>query len=160
MATLTAVRKGLVDVLSKIPRLTVERSLVEITTVGDGGSLIVGGPTADYVGAQGRGNMTWNIPVYVLASTADYAAATQTLDELVAPFGDRSVIEYVWNYGRAEVEPAYAPGGLGVLDSNGLVDVDAHIDTLVAYGVEFPNAGVPHLGAILNCVVHTPGRPT
>lgn len=154
MATMKAVREGLVAALRTIPRLTVERTLVEISTPGDGGSCVVGGPTADYVGAQGRGNMTWNWPIYLLVSAADYAAATATLDELVAPYGDRSVIECIWNLGRAKA------GGLGVLDSNGEVDVDAHITELVGYGVEFPNAGVPHLGAILNCVVHTPGRPT
>lgn len=154
MATPTAVRAALGEVLRQIPKLTVEPRLTEITTLGDGGAIVVGGPTADLTNAQGRGNTVWNYPLFCLASAADYSAATAVLDELVSPYGDRSVTECLWNYGRAAV------GGLGIVDSNGRPDVDAHVDSLTAYGVEFPNAGIPHLGAVLNCVVLTPGRPT
>jgi len=154
MAAPAVVRAALGAALATIPKLTVESNLPEITTLGPGGAVVIGGPTADLTAAQGRGNTTWNYPLYCLASAANYEAATAVLDELVSPFGDRSVLECIWNKGRAAV------GGLGVLDSNGAVDVDAHVDALTAYGVEFPNAGIPHLAAVLNCVVHTPGRPT
>jgi hypothetical protein len=154
MATPTAVRAGLAAALRHVPKLTVEENLAEITTLGEGGAVVIGGPTADLTAAQGRGNTIWNYPLYCLASSANYGAATAVLDELVNPYGDRSILECIWNRGRAVV------GGLGILDSAGQPNVDAHVDSLTAYGVEFPNAGVPHLAAILNCVVLTPGRPT
>lgn len=157
MATLTVIRAAIGEHLKLIEGLVVSANLPGIQTLGDGGSAVVGGPTADYPAAMGRGNVTWNIPIYVLAPTANYDAATATLDELVDAYGDRSVIELVWNYGRAKGELGQ---GFGVVDSNGLPDVDAHIDALVSYGVEFANAGIDHIGAVLNCVVHTPGRPT
>lgn len=157
MATLTIVRAAIAEHLKLISRLVVADKIPGIQTLGDGGSAVVGGPTADYANAMARGNMTWNIPIYVLAPTANYDAATDILDELVSPYGDRSVPELVWNYGRAKGELGQ---GFGVVDSNGLPDVDAHIDTLTAYGIEFANAGIDHIGAVMNCVVHTPGRPT
>jgi hypothetical protein len=96
-----------------------------------------------------RGNITWEIPIYLLAPDSNYDRATEILDELVDTKGDRSVFQAIWN-----------DRSLGVVDSNGLQDVDAHVDTLTAYGVTFDNAGVPHIAAVLNCVVHTPGHVT
>ena len=154
VASITVVRAALGEHLKLIPGLVVSPNLPEIQTLGDGGSAVIGGPTADFVNAMGRGNVQWNIPIYVLAPTANYARATALLDELVNPFGPRSVTELLWNYGRSAV------GGLGIVDSDGEVDVDAHVDALTAYGVEFENAGIQHIGAVLNCVVLTPGRPT
>jgi hypothetical protein len=153
MSTPTEIRAALGTHLKLIPKLVVSANLPAIQTLGDGGSAVVGGPTADYTGAMGRGLVTWNYPIYVLAPTANYDAATALLDELTAPYGDRSVVELLWNYGREAV------GGLGILDNNGRPNVDAHISELTAYGVEFANAGIDHIGAVLNCVVHTPGRP-
>lgn len=153
MSTPTEIRAALGTHLKLIPKLVVSANLPAIQTLGDGGSTVVGGPTADYTGAMGRGLVTWNYPIYLLAPTANYDAATALLDELTAPYGERSVVELLWNYGRE------AAGGLGILDNNGRPNVDAHISELTAYGVEFANAGIDHIGAVLNCVVHTPGRP-
>jgi hypothetical protein len=154
MATLTVLRRALGEGLKGIPGLVVSPRLAEIQTLGDGGGCVVGGPTTDYVGAMARGNVTWEIPIHLLVPTSNYDRATELLDELVNPYGDRSVHQRVWDLGRA------VGGGFGVVDSQGAVDADYHIDALVAYGVEFANAGVPHLGAVLNCVVHSPGYPT
>lgn len=157
MATLTEIRAAIGAHLLLIPDLVVSADLPAIQNLGDGGGAVVGGPTGDYVGAQRRGNTTWTIPIYLLAPTADMGVATRLLDELVDSFGERSVPELVWNYGRANGELGQ---GFGVVDSAGLCDVDAHITELVGYGVEFANAGIDHIGAVLNCVVHTPGYRT
>jgi hypothetical protein len=154
MATLTILRRQLGLGLATIPKLVVDANLAEIQNLGDGGSAVVGGPTANYPVAMGRGNVDWNIPIYVLAPTTNYARATEILDELVNPYGSRSIPQLVWDQGRA------AAGGFGVLDSNNKVDADYHIDALTAYGVTFDVAGVPHIAAVLNCVVHSPGKPT
>lgn len=154
MSTPTEIRAALGTLLGTIPKLVVSPNLTAILNLGDGGGAVVGGPTADYTGAMGRGLVTWNYPIYVLAPTANYDAATALLDEFVAPYGDRSVPQLLWDHGREQA------GGLGILDANGRPNVDAHIDGLTAYGVEFANAGIDHIGAVLNCVVHTPGKPT
>jgi hypothetical protein len=148
MAHLSVVRAAIGARLGAIDKLVVTPNLAETTTLGDGGGAVVGGPTGGMT-AMGRGDFQWEIPLYLLAPASNYDRATEILDELVNPFGDRSVWEAFWN-----------DTSLGVLDSNGLVDVNAHIDGLTAYAVEFANAGVPHIGAVLNCVVHTPGKPT
>lgn len=154
MSTLTEIRAALGPLLDTIPRLVVSKNLAAVQTLGDGGGCVIGGPTGDYTGAMGRGLMTWVLPIYVLAPTVDYDQATEILDELTAPYGDRSIPELLWNHGRE------AAGGLGILDANGQPNVDAHIDALTAYGVEFENAGIAHIGAVLSCVVYTPGKPT
>lgn len=154
MATITVIRKAIGAALATIPGLVVNAKLAESMTLGDFGGAVVGGPTTDYANAMGRGNVTWEIPIYLLASTADYDRATDTLDELVNPFGDRSVHQLFWDHGRAAV------GGFGVVDSNGLCDLDAHISGLTAYGVEFPNAGIAHIAAVLTATAHSPGQPT
>lgn len=157
MADLTTLRRALGAGLTRIPKLVVTRNLAEVTTLGDGGGAVVGGPTADLVGAMARGNVEWNIPIYCLAPTSDYDAATRLLDELVNPYGARSIPQLCWDYGRAK---GLLGQGFGVVDSNGAVDADYHIDTLTAYGVTFDVVGIPHISAVLNCVVHSPGKPT
>ena len=157
MSSLAEIRAALGEHLKLIPGLVVSANLPAVQTLGDGGSAVVGGPTADLTAAMGRGNVIWNVPIYVLAPTANYDRATELLDELVNPFGERSILELVWNYGRAAGDLGQ---GFGLVDTAGLVDVDAHVDALTAYGVEFENAGIQHIGAVLNCVVLTPGRRT
>lgn len=157
MPTLTVIRAAIGAHLELIPGLVVSPNLPAVQTLGDGGGCVVGGPTGSYPEAMGRGNVTWNIPVYVLAPTVDYDVSTALLDELVNPYGDRSIPQLCWNYGRAKGELGQ---GFGVVDSNGTVDLDAYIDELTAYGVEFENAGIQHIGAVLNCVVNAPGYPT
>lgn len=157
MADLTTLRLALGNALATIPRLVVTRNLAEVTTLGDGGGAVVGGPTSDYLGAMGRGDVEWDIPIYCLAPTSDYDAATRLLDELVNPYGARSIHQLCWDYGRAKGELGQ---GFGVVDGNGAVDADYHIDALTAYGVTFDVVGVPHISAVLNCVVHSPGYPT
>lgn len=153
MATPTQIRAGIgTTAQAHIAKLVVSKNLTEVQNLGDGGGLVVGGPTADYTGAMGKGLVTWNFPLYCLAPTANYDRSTEILDELVSPSGERSLVQLMWDYGREQA------GGLGILDSEGRPDVDAHIDVLTAYGVEFPNAGIPHIGAVLNCVVHTSGN--
>ena len=154
MATPTAIRSGLAAALETIPKLVVVRNLAEVTTLADGGGAVIGGPIADYTGAMGRGLVTWNYPIYMLVPTSNYDAATELLDEFVAASGDRSIPGLLWDKGRETA------GGLGILDSNGKPDVDAHINELTAYGITFDVVGIPHLAAVLNCVVHTPGKPT
>lgn len=158
MPTPTEIREAMGATMEKhLPGVVIERNLAEVTQLGEHGGVVIGGPTADYAGAMGRGNMTWNFPIYCLASAADYQAGTETLDALVAPYGDRSVPGLVWDRGRAK---GLLGQGFGVVDSNGVVDLDAHIDALTAYGVTFDVVGIPHLAAVLNCVVHAPGQPT
>lgn len=157
MPTPTTIRAAMGTALRRIPGLVVHSKLTEVTTLGAGGGAVVGGPTASYHEAMARGNMVWNYPIYVLAPAAEYDATTDTLDELVSPYGARSIPELFWNYGRAN---GALGQGLGVVDSNGAVDLDAYIDELVSYGATFDVVGIPHLGAILNCVVRGPGRPT
>lgn len=157
MPTITAIRAAIGAGLERIPRLVVEPALADSLTLDEGGAVVVGGPTGDLTNTMGRGNVTWNFPIYVLANTADYENATATLDELVGPYGDRSIPQLFWDYGRAK---GGLGQGFGVVDSNGQCDLDAHISELTAYGVEFAINGVPHIGAVLNAVVHAPGRPT
>lgn len=157
MPTITVIRAAIGVALERIPGLVVEANLADSMTIGEGGAAVVGGPTANLVNTMGRGNVTWNFPIYVLAGTAVYENATETLDELVGPYGDRAIPQLFWDYGRANGELGQ---GFGVLDSNGECDLDAHISELTAYGVEFPIDGVPHIGAVLNAVVHAPGRQT
>lgn len=157
MATLTVLRQALGTALDTIPHLVVSKNLAEIQTLGDGGGAVVGGPTTDYANAMGRGNVEWHIPIYLLAPTSNYDRATELLDELVNPYGARSVHQLCWDYGRAQ---GLLGQGFGVVDSDGAVDADYHVGALTAYGVEFPNAGVAHIAAVLDCVVHSPGRPT
>jgi len=153
MASLARIRAALGTHLEKITKLSVSPGLTETMTIGDGGGAVVGGPTnEDYYAAMGRGLTTWNIPIYLLASTKNYDAATALLDELVNPSGERSVPQMLWDYGRA------AAGGLGVLDANNLVDLDIRSAQLTAYGVEFPNAGQPHIAAVITCEAHTDAR--
>lgn len=155
MPTPAEIREAMGDTFrAHLPDVVVEANLVEVANLGAHGGVVVGGPTADYNNAMQRGNMVWNFPIYCLAPAAEYAGTTAILDALVAPYGDRSVPGVVWDYGRASA------GGFGVLDSAGLVDVDAHVDVLTAYGVTFDIVGIPHLAAVLNCVVYAPGRPT
>jgi hypothetical protein len=157
VATLTVIRKAIGAGLERLPGVVVNANIAEGMTLGDWGGVVVGGPTADLTNTMGRGNVTWSIPIYALAPLADYDRATAILDALVNPYGDLSIPELFWNYGRAAGE---LDQGFGVVDSNELCDLDAHISELTAYGVEFPNAGIPHLGAVLTCVAHSPGRPT
>lgn len=156
MASLSRIRAALGDHLDRITKLSVEPGLVETMTIGEGGGAVVGGPTnEDYYAAMGRGLTTWSIPIYLLASTANYGAATDLLDELVNPSGTRSVPQMLWDYGRAG---GLLGQGLGVVDENGLVDLDIRSAQLTAYGVEFPNAGQPHIAAVITCEAHTDAR--
>lgn len=157
MPTITEIREAIKTTLERVPGLVVEAALADSMTLGDGGAAVVGGPTSDLTNTMGRGNATWTFPIYLLAGTAVYENATATLDELVGPYGDRAIPQLFWDYGRANGELGQ---GMGLVDSNGDVDADAHISELTAYGVEFAIDGVPHIGAVLSCVVHAPGRPT
>lgn len=157
MPTPTVIRAAMGEALGLLTGVVVHSNLTEVTTLGNHGAVVVGGPTADYEGAMNRGNVTWNFPIYCLAPAAQYDATTEILDELVSPYGDLSVPQLFWDYGRAK---GTLGQGLGVRDSNGAVDLDAHIDALTSYGVTFDVVGIPHLAAVLNCVVHAPGKPT
>lgn len=158
MPTPTQIREAMGAAMeAHLPGVVIEASLVEVTQLGEHGGVVIGGPTADYTGAMGRGNVTWNFPIYCLAPTAEYTASTEILDALIAPYGERSVPGLVWDYGRAKGSLGQ---GFGVTDTAGEVDLDAHVDALTAYGVTFDVVGIPHLAAVLNCVVHAPGYPT
>lgn len=157
MPTPATIRAAMGAALERIPKLVVHANLTEVATAGDFGIAVVGGPTADYEAAQGRGNTDWSYPIYLVVPTTNYDAATEILDELVSPFGERSVIQLFWDYGRAKGSLGQ---GLGIVDSNGNVDLDAHISELTAYGITFDVVGIPHLAAVLTCVVHAPGYPT
>lgn len=153
MASISRIRAAIGEGLKTIDKLVVVPTLPEIVNLGVGGAVVVGGVVApDYQIAMGRGQITWEITLNVLCSTSNYAAATATLDELVNPSGDRSIPNYLWEHGRA------AGGGLGVLDADGLVDLDIYAAALTAYGVEFVSAGQPHIGAVIVCAATTDAR--
>lgn len=158
MPTPTAIRAAMgAAFTAHLPGVVVQANLAEVTQLGNHGGIVVGGPTADYTAAMSRGTVTWNFPIYCLAPAAQYDASTEILDALVAPYGERSVPGLVWDYGRGK---GLLGQGFGVVDSTGAVDLDAHIDALISYGVTFDVVGIPHLAAVLNCVVHAPGYPT
>lgn len=153
MASLSRIRESIGTALDQITGLTVAPNLPGIINLGAGGAVVVGGIVIpDYQTAMGRGSVTLEITLNVLASTSNYDAATACLDELVNPTGDRSIPNYLWTHGRA------AAGGLGVLDSNGAVDLDIYAAALTAYGVEFVSAGQPHIGAVIVCAATTDAR--
>jgi len=152
MASITRIRTALADVLkANVPKLQVYPRLADAVQAGDGGVLVVGSPTWA-IDAMRKGLITYTFPLNVLAPLGDMAIAVALLDVLAAPTGEGSITQVIWDHGRAAV------GGLGVLDADGEVDVDAHVDSLPLNDVTFPNAGIDHIGAVLNCIVHTSGE--
>lgn len=148
MASITRIRKGLFDVLNTIPKLQVYPKLTESIELGDGGAVVVG-PMSYVSGAMGRGNFEYEVTLYVIVSLTDYSVATDQLDELVNPFGPRSIYEAIWDN-----------RSLGVLDSDGLVDVDASVSGMSNYGGTLADAaGIDHLAAQLTVTIQSPGRP-
>lgn len=148
MASITRIREGLYGVLNAIPRLQTYGKLTESIELGDGGAVVVG-PFGYTPGAMGRGNFEYEVTLYAIVSLTDYATATDQLDELVNPFGPRSIYEAIWNN-----------RSLGILDADGRVDVDASVSGMSNYGGTLADAaGIDHLAAQLTVAIHSPGRP-
>jgi len=146
MASITRLRNGLHEVLNAVPKLQVYSRLTEDINLGEGGAVVVG-PWGYVPNAMGRGNFAYDVTLYVIVSLADYGLATDQLDELVNPFGPRSIYEAIWNN-----------RSLGVYDADGAVDADASVTAMTNYGGTLADAaGIDHLAAQLTLAVYSPG---
>jgi hypothetical protein len=104
-------------------------------------ALVVMPRESDFNQAMGRGLTTHGFRIYILTSVTDYGLAQNALDEYVADDGPLSIRRIVWEN-----------------RSLGLENVDAHVAGMEQYGGQHDAAGVDHIGAILNAVVHTRGH--
>lgn len=142
MATPGALRKALFDLLNtNLADVQVYQKLTEAVNMGPAGCIVVGAMAADYHQAQGRGLSLWTLPLFAIVPLADYSAATDALDALVAQSGDLSVPNLLWNN-----------RGLG------LDDTDCHAASLSNYGGTLADAqGVDHLAAQIDLEIYTRG---
>lgn len=146
MASPGRIRAGLFDVLNAVPRLNVYQRLTESIELGDGGAAVVG-PMAFEPNAMGRGSFAYEGLIYVIAPAADYGIATDILDELIAPAGERSLWQAVWN-----------TRNLGILEPDGTYGTDCTPVSVSNYGGTLADAmGVDHIAAQLNLAIYSPG---
>lgn len=138
MASLKAIRAAAKTTIeTRIPSLTGYPTVPEAAQVP---SFVIEPVLADFLVAMGRGTDTWNFDLHVLVASADAGIGQDELDDYVTGAGGKSIRQVVFNNRTL-----------------GLASTDAHIAQLVAYGGQFESAGIPHIGATLRLVVHTPG---
>jgi hypothetical protein len=148
MAHISRIRDGLFATLNQLPGVQVYGRLTESLELPEAGAVVVG-PMAYVPGAMGRGNFQWTCTVYAVVPLVDYGLATDALDALINPYGPLSIYELIWNNRH-----------LGVLDSDGLPDVDASVTEMSNYGGTLADAaGVDHLAAQLTLLLLSPGKP-
>lgn len=141
MATPGALRKALFDLLNQLPEVQVYQRLTEAVNMGAAGCVVVGPMAADYHMAQARGLAGWTLPLYAIVPMADYGAATDALDALVAQSGDLSIPGLLWNH-----------------RSLGLPETDCHAASLSNYGSTLADAqGMDHLAAQIDLEIYTRG---
>lgn len=154
MASLSRIRTAIGTALKTLPKVMVYSRLTAITEIPGGGiAIVVGKIESDFTGAMGRGLTTHTIELYALASLRDHGLATDDLDKYVDGAGEYSIRNLAFDSGRAVV------GGFGLLDAAGKVDADFHVPGITGYGGQFEDAGVEHLGCIVNLICHTSGLP-
>lgn len=110
-------------------------------------ALVVIPRDTDYALAMQRGAMQYDFRLYVLTSLRDYDLGQNELDDYVTADGPLSIPEIVWK-----------KRDLGLLTTDGLPRVQAHIATMEQYGGQHDAAGVEHIAAILNARVIVTGR--
>jgi hypothetical protein len=154
MASLSRIRTALGAALESLPKAKIYSRLTAVTEIPNGGiAIVVGKIESDFTGAMARGLTTHTIELYALASLRDHGLATDDMDRYVDGAGEYSIRNLLFDRGRAPV------GGLGLLDSNGEVDADFHVPSITGYGGQFEDAGIDHLGCIVNVICHTSGLP-
>lgn len=95
---------------------------------------------ADFNVAMGRGTDTWNFDLHVMVPFGEGISAQDSLDPLVDGSGTKSIRQIIFN-----------------ARTLGLANTNAHISHMSDYGGRMESVGVPHVGATLRLVVHTPG---
>jgi hypothetical protein len=94
--------------------------------------------TSDFMGAMGRGVVTYTFDVIVLVSRRDDSLAQYDLDAFLEPAGDQSVSAAIWD-------------ARTTLKAQG---IDAHSTGWKDYNASWPFAGIEHVGAALEVIVH------
>lgn len=144
MATLAAVRDAIADrIVTRIDSLDIpERQLTAYPRVVGRPNLpaLVVWPGTWTPEAMGRGLVTYTFRIIVLVSFTDYDLAQASLDDYLEPSGPVSFCDIILS------DPTL-----------GLEGTNANHPELVAYGGQWPAAGVDHLGAEMTMKVHTRG---
>lgn len=139
MATLTEMRSGLAETIQN----GVESEIFSYPTVPEVAQLpaiVVLPDKADFAKAFKRGLDEWTFSVYVLVSRSIAGVNQEQLDAFVTGAGPDSVRQALYS------DPTI-----------GLVDTDAFVSGIEAYGGEFKTAKVTHMGAVIKVVVRTDG---
>jgi hypothetical protein len=104
--------------------------------------IIIEPDKADYLESMQMGMVCWYINLWVCQSRQDPDAAQEIVDELIDSGGDNSVHQILFR------NPSL---GLGR-------DTDATVVLMKGYGGNFRDAGVPHVGALIQIRVMTDPR--
>lgn len=137
MSTLTAIRAALRTTLKDaITGVTFYARVVESPVVP---CLIPIVATGEYIAFAGS-HHEWPFDLHILVPPADLDSAQPRLDELVDPFGAKSIRRILLN------NPTL-----------GLSDVNARTEGISSYGFTFEAVGVDHLGATIRLVVMCSG---
>lgn len=138
MGTLAALRDAIrTTIKTNIPGIEVYDTVPDVAVVP---AVVIYPADADFDFAMGRGTDREEFDLYVLCQRAVADEGQNTLDELTAGSGDRSIREVIFN------NPTL-----------GLESTDAHVSSRSGYGGQFETALVPHIGALLRLVVVTSG---
>lgn len=140
MASLEAIRGAIkVTIEAGIPTLTCYATVAGATNL----PAVVPVPSdADFEVAMGRGLDTWEFDLYVLIGLSESGIAQDSLDSYVTGAGEKSIRQCV-----------FANRALGLTDGT-----SAHVSRMSNYNGHFESAGMPHVGAVLRLIVHTPGK--
>ena len=139
MASLEQIRDGIKATLeAAIPFLQVYDTVPDAANILP--ACIVIPTAADFNVAFQRGTDRWDFDLYILASYAEASLGQDALDNLISGAGPNSI--------RAAI---FATKSLG------LSSTDANISGMGNYGTTFDVAGIDHVGATLQLVVHTSG---
>lgn len=138
MATLAALRDAIkTTITANISGIQVYDTVPDVTVVP---AVVIYPADADFDFAMGRGSDKEEFDLYVLCQRAVADEGQNTLDELTAGSGARSIRQVIFN------NPTL-----------GLASTDAHVSGRSGYGGQFETALIQHVGAMLRLVVLTSG---
>lgn len=130
-ATLREIREAIRTVLEgAIEGLTVYPQVESVQVLP---AAVVYPDDIDYVMSMRRGVTAPDIRVYVLAAAADWGIGQDTLDDLIDPYGPRSI-----------------PAAIFASRTLGLTGIDCHATHASRYGGRFEAAGIDHIGAVIH----------
>jgi hypothetical protein len=138
MASLQSIREAIrATIIANLSGVEVYDTVPDVTVVP---AVVVWPDIADFNVAMGRGYDRWEFDLYVLASRGVADEGQNALDGYISGAGSTSIRQVIWQNRTL-----------------GLAGTDAYVARMSRYGGSFDTAQVPHIGAVLQLVVTTPG---